>query len=45
MLQISAIVKKTGELFALFNQHFYDGELTHPVITVSRTADEEPMAV
>ena len=35
MLQISAIVKKTEELFDLFNQHFYDGELTRPAITVS----------
>lgn len=35
MLQISAIVKKTEELFDLFNQHFYDGELARPAITVS----------
>lgn len=35
ILQISAIVKKTEELFDLFNQHFYDGELARPAITVS----------
>lgn len=35
MLQISAIVKKTEELFDLFNQHFYGEELTRPAITVS----------
>lgn len=35
MLQISTIVKKTEELFDLFNQHFYDGELARPAITVS----------
>ena len=35
MLQISEIVKKTEEMFDLFNKHFYDGELTRPAITVS----------
>lgn len=35
MLQISEIVKKTEEMFDLFNEHFYDNELTHPAITVS----------
>lgn len=35
MLQISTIVKKTEELFDLFNHHFYNGELTRPAITVS----------
>lgn len=35
MLQISEIVKKTEEMFDLFNKHFYHGELTRPAITVS----------
>jgi len=35
MLQISKIVKKTEGMFDLFNQHFYDNELTRPSITVS----------
>lgn len=35
MLQISEIVKKTEEMFDLFNEHFYHGELTRPAITVS----------
>lgn len=35
MLQISEIVKKTEEMFDLFNEHFYDDELTRPAITVS----------
>jgi len=35
MLQISEIVKKTVEMFDLFNEHFYDNELTSPAITVS----------
>ena len=35
MLQISEIVKKTEEMFDCFNQHFYNGELTRPAITVS----------
>ena len=30
MLQISEIVKKTEEMFDLFNQHFYSNELTRP---------------
>lgn len=35
MLQISEIVKKTEEMFDLFNEHFYYGELSRPAITVS----------
>lgn len=35
MLQISEIVKKTEEMFDLFNEHFYHDELTRPAITVS----------
>ena len=35
MLQISEIVKKNEEMFDLFNQHFYNGELIRPAITVS----------
>ena len=35
MLQISEIVKKTEEMFDLFNEHFYQNELTRPAITVS----------
>ena len=35
MLQISEIVKKTEEMFDLFNEHFYGNELTRPAITVS----------
>jgi len=35
MLQISEIVKKTEEMFDLFNKHFYSRELTRPAITVS----------
>lgn len=35
MLQISEIVKKTEEMFDLFNEHFYNNELTRPAITVS----------
>ena len=35
MLQISEIVKKTEEMFDLFNEHFYNKELTRPAITVS----------
>lgn len=35
MLEISAIVKKTEELFDLFNARFYNGELDRPAITVS----------
>lgn len=35
MLQISEIVKKTEEMFELFNEHFYNNELTRPAITVS----------
>lgn len=30
MLQISEIVKKTEEMFDLFNEHFYNKELTRP---------------
>jgi hypothetical protein len=29
MLQISEIVKKTGEMFDLFNEHFYNNRLLH----------------
>ena len=35
MLNISQIVKKTEKMFDLFNQHFYNNELTRPAITVS----------
>ena len=35
MLQISEIVRKTEEMFDLFNKHFYHGERTRPAITVS----------
>ncbi len=35
MIQISEIVAKTEAMFDLFNQHFYQGELTRPAITVS----------
>ena len=35
MLEISAIVKKAEALFDLFNEHFYNGELTRPAITLS----------
>ena len=35
MLQISEIVKKNEEMFDLFNEHFYNKELTRPAITVS----------
>ncbi len=35
MLQISVIVKKTKEMFDLFNEHFYDNELNRPAITAS----------
>ena len=35
MLQIFEIVRKTEEMFDLFNRHFYGGELTRPAITVS----------
>lgn len=35
MLKISEIVKKTEEMFDLFNEHFYENELTRPAITVS----------
>ena len=35
MLQISEIVKKTEEMFDLFNEHFYHGGLNRPAITVS----------
>ncbi len=35
MLQISEIVKKTEEMFDLFNEHFYESELNRPAITVS----------
>ena len=35
MLQISEIVRKTEEMFDLFNEYFYEGELNRPAITVS----------
>jgi len=35
MLQIYEIVKKTEEMFDLFNQHFYSNKLTRTAITVS----------
>lgn len=35
MLKISEIVKKTREMFDLFNEHFYDNKLNRPAITVS----------
>ena len=35
MLKISEIVKKTENMFDLFNAHFYDNELARPAITVS----------
>lgn len=35
MFNISEIVKKTEEMFDLFNEHFYNNELTRPAITVS----------
>lgn len=35
MLQISEIVKKAEEMFDLFNDHFYNGGLARPAITVS----------
>ena len=41
MLQISEIVKKTEEMFDLFNEHFYDNELTRPAFTVSPDGGRE----
>ncbi len=35
MINISEIVAKTEAMFDLFNQHFYNGELIRPAITVS----------
>ena len=35
MLKISEIVKKTEDMFDLFNAHFYNNELIHPAITIS----------
>ena len=35
MLKISEIVKKTEDMFDLFNAHFYSNELIRPAITVS----------
>ena len=35
MLKISEIVKKTEDMFDLFNAHFYNNELIRPAITVS----------
>ena len=33
MLEISSIVRKTENMFDLFNAHFYTGALTRPAIT------------
>ena len=38
MLKISEIVKKTEDMFDLFNAHFYNNELIRPAITVMRCA-------
>lgn len=35
MLQISKVVSKAESMFHAANQHFYDGELTTPAITIS----------
>ena len=35
MLQISEIVRQIEDMFDLFNDHFYNRELTSPAITVS----------
>ena len=35
MLEISAIVRKTEAMFDLFNDHFFNGELIRPAITIS----------
>ena len=35
-LQISKIVRKTEEIFVLFNEYFYEGRLNHPAITVRK---------
>ena len=35
MLNVSEIVAKTEAMFDLFNQHFYNGEMIRPAITVS----------
>lgn len=35
MLQISEIIRKTEEMFDLFNEYFYKGELKRPAITAS----------
>ena len=37
MLQISEIVKKTEEMFDLFNEHFYNKELTRPMAGLAAT--------
>ena len=44
MLQISEIVRKTEEMFDLFNEHFYEGELSRPAITVlcPKTCHRQP---
>ena len=44
MLQISEIVRKTEEMFDLFNEHFYEGELNCPAITVlcPKTCHRQP---
>lgn len=45
MLQISEIVMKTEDMFDRFNQHFYNGELTRPAITVSLDSESRSMVV
>ncbi len=44
MLQISEIVRKTEGMFDLFNEHFYEGELSRPAITVlcPKTCHRQP---
>ena len=44
MLQISEIVRKTEEMFDLFNEHFYEGELNRPAIMYHQTEGAGPMA-
>lgn len=39
MLQISEIVKKIEEMFDRFNQHFYNGELTRPAVSIGAGVD------
>lgn len=44
MLQISEIVKKTEEIFDLFNEHFYNNKLTRRQSPETRTEDAALMA-